>query len=154
MGETGCGIPASICTYIGTDRRMSGLVIQASALLLHYMVAVRTPAICAVLPPTNRWLWSVSSVTSSWAGTRWDSCDFRPATPQEISRWLSTVVARIRGITTSYEICGRHGDTGAGFLQVLRLRLPFIPSTAPHSSSSLSSFGPGTNKQTNKLRGL
>jgi hypothetical protein len=49
------------------------------------------------------------------------------------SRRLPTAASRVRGQVGSCGICDGKGDSGAGFLQVLRFSLPIsIPPTAPH----------------------
>jgi hypothetical protein len=45
-------------------------------------------------------------------------------TAQAVSRWLPTVVARVRSRVRSSVICGGQSGAGAGFLQVLRVQFP------------------------------
>jgi hypothetical protein len=60
---------------------------------------------------------------------------FNSANP---SRWLPTVVVRVRGLVWSSGICGGQSGAEAGFLRVLRFPLPiFIPPIAPQSSSPI-----------------
>jgi hypothetical protein len=49
------------------------------------------------------------------------------AIAEAVSRWLPTAAARVQSRVWSSGICGRPGGVGAGFLQVLRFPLPFIP---------------------------
>jgi hypothetical protein len=59
---------------------------------------------------------------------------------QAVSRLLPTAAARVRARVRSCGICGGPSGIGADILLVLRFPLPvLIPSTAPHSSSSISS---------------
>jgi hypothetical protein len=62
------------------------------------------------------------------------------AIAEAVSRWLPTAAARVQSRVWSSGICGGQSGAGAGFLQVLRFPLPFIP---PNSPSSLPP-GPGT----------
>jgi hypothetical protein len=60
------------------------------------------------------------------------------AIAQAVSRQLSTATASIRSHFKSCGICGGQSGTAAGFLRVLLFSLPsLIPTTAPHSSSSI-----------------
>jgi hypothetical protein len=54
---------------------------------------------------------------------------------QAVSRWLLTVAVRIR-VQAACGVCGGQSCTGAGFLRVLRFRLPIIPPISPSSQSS------------------
>jgi hypothetical protein len=66
------------------------------------------------------------------------NCQLGRAIAQAVSRRLPTAAARVRARLKSRRICDGPSDVGAGFLQVLRFPLPIlIPSTAPHSSSSM-----------------
>jgi hypothetical protein len=57
---------------------------------------------------------------------------------QAVSHRLPTAAARVRAQVRSCGICGRQSDAEAGSLRVLRFPLPIlIPSTVPHSSSSI-----------------
>jgi hypothetical protein len=59
-----------------------------------------------------------------------------PCIAHAVSRRFPATVARFRAQVRSHGICGRRSGTEAGFLRVLRFRLPIlIPPTAPHSSS-------------------
>jgi hypothetical protein len=60
------------------------------------------------------------------------------AISQAVSHWLPTAVARVRAQVSSCGIFGGQSGTGADFLRVLRFSLPpFIPPSAPHSSSTI-----------------
>jgi hypothetical protein len=56
---------------------------------------------------------------------------------QAISRWLPTETNQVRVHVRSCGICGGQSATGAGSLRILRFPLSIIPSTAPHSSSTI-----------------
>jgi hypothetical protein len=50
--------------------------------------------------------------------------------------WLPTATNQVQARVRSCEICGEQGGTGTGFLQVLHLPSPLIPSTGPCLSPS------------------
>jgi hypothetical protein len=54
------------------------------------------------------------------------------AVAQAVIRWLPTAAARAR-VRAACGVCGVQSGTGAGFLLVLRLPLPIIPSISPSS---------------------
>jgi hypothetical protein len=54
------------------------------------------------------------------------------AVAQAVSRWLPTGAARVR-VLAACGVCGGQSGTGAGFLRVLRFRLPIIPPIYPSS---------------------
>jgi hypothetical protein len=49
------------------------------------------------------------------------------AIAEAVSRWLPSAAARVQSWVWSNGICGGQSGAGAGFLQVLRFPLPFIP---------------------------
>jgi hypothetical protein len=56
------------------------------------------------------------------------------AIAEAVSRWLPTAVARVQSRVWSSGICGGQSGARAGFLQVLRFPLPFIPKILnPHN---------------------
>jgi hypothetical protein len=103
------------------------------------------PALVPLCPPQIPhglpWDWSRASNDEKQATYRLSygipviiplGCAIVPA----ISRRLPTTAARVLSQVKSRGIFGGQSGTGAGFLQVLRFRLPIlIPSTARHSSS-------------------
>jgi hypothetical protein len=54
---------------------------------------------------------------------------------EAVSRWLPTAAARVQSRVWSSGICGGQSGAGAGFPQVLRFPLPFIPPNSPSSQS-------------------
>jgi hypothetical protein len=62
---------------------------------------------------------------------------FGRAVAQAVSRRFPTAAARVRAQIRSCGICGGQSGTGTGFLRALLFTLPYIPLTAPHSSSSI-----------------
>jgi hypothetical protein len=57
------------------------------------------------------------------------------AIAEAVSRWLPTTAARVQFRVWSSGICGGKSGVGAGFLQVFRFPLPFIPPNSPSSQS-------------------
>jgi hypothetical protein len=58
---------------------------------------------------------------------------FGRAVAQAVSRWLPTAAARVH-VRAACGVCGGQGDTGAGFLRVLRFSLSMIiPPISPSS---------------------
>jgi hypothetical protein len=77
-----------------------------------------------------------TEIAVTWA---WWPCHIA----QAVSRRFPIAADRVQSQVRSSRICGGQSGTGAGFLRVLRFRLPnLIPPTAPHSSSSV--IGAGT----------
>jgi hypothetical protein len=75
----------------------------------------------------------VMQLTSSPLGT-----NKARALAQAVSCRLFTAAARVPAQVRLFGICNGQSGTGAGFLRVFRFPLPIlIPSTAPHSSSSI-----------------
>jgi hypothetical protein len=62
------------------------------------------------------------------------------AIAEAVSCWLPTTAARVQSRVSSSGICDEQSGARAGFLQVLRFPLPFIPPNSP----SLQSPGAGT----------
>jgi hypothetical protein len=52
------------------------------------------------------------------------------AVAQAVSSWLPTAAARVR-VPEACGVCGGQSGTGAGFLRVLQVPLPIIPSISP-----------------------
>jgi hypothetical protein len=55
----------------------------------------------------------------------------------EVSSRLPSAADRVRAHVTSCGICGGQNGTEAGFHLVLRVPMPIVPQTAPHSSLSI-----------------